>query len=434
MSKLDEAPRDEQAEASVLGAAMMSRAAVSKAVESLQAADFYVPKYAEIFDAIVALSSRAEPVDPITVSDELARSGSLVKLGGAVALHQLVESVPTAANVGYYVDIVSDRAVLRRLMEAGDRISAHAVAGSGTVDEAVESARTLVDSVSSRVVRDVHWIGDGLAGTFDELRGGATSVVPTQWSNLNGFIGGLRPGALYVIGARPGVGKTVVGLNLAAHCAESQAIGFASLEMSEDELRKRLLASTATVRLASLLDGSLGSMDWEALSAVEAEVRALRLSVFDSASSLSQVLSYARTLHRRGGLGLLVVDYLQLMTGDGRAESRQVEVSQFSRALKLLAKELQIPVIALSQLNRDSTGRKGGEPRISDLRESGSLEQDADVVLLLHRDTERKPRELKIIVAKNRHGRPGEVSLSWEGEYARAVELPFYPTALFNEK
>ncbi|MHA3682808.1 replicative DNA helicase [Leucobacter sp. HY1908] len=431
---VDETPRDELAERSVLGASMLSRRAAGDAVEALTVDDFYVPKYGTVFAAIAALVSRAEPVDAITVGDELSRAGELTRMGGPGLLHEMTEAVPTASNVGHYVEIVRERAVLRRLMEAGGQIVHSAVSGVGAVDEAVEAARSLVDGVSRRVVRDASWIGEGLSGTFEQLRSGAADAAPTLWSKLNAYIGGLRPGCLYVVGARPGVGKTVVGLNLAAGLAESRSVGFVSLEMSEEELRRRLLSAEATVHLGGLLDANLSVSDWEALSAAEGRVRALRLSVYDQASSLSQVLSYARTLHRRGGLGLLVVDYLQLMKGDGRAESRQVEVSEFSRALKLLAKELQIPVVALSQLNRESAGRKGGEPKISDLRESGSLEQDADVVLLLHRDEERKPGLLKIAVAKNRHGRPGDFTLNWEGKFARAVEMPWDPTAVLNER
>lgn len=426
----DVAPRDEHAEVAVLGAAMISRNAAAEAVELLAVADFYVPKHGTIFEAIRALHSRSEAIDAITVSDELSRAGELVKLGGPGLLHEMTAAVPAASNVSFYAGIVSERAVMRRLMEAGAAIAASATTGSVPVDAAVESARALVDGVSSRVVSDVQWLGDGLRGTYEALQGGEVAAVPTQWSALNGMIGGLRPGVLYVMGARPGSGKTTIGLNLAAHLAKQQAVGFVSLEMGEEELRRRVLSSEATVRLGGLLDGNLSSLDWEALSAVTEQVQRMRLAVLDSASTLAQVLSWARTLHRRGDLGLLVVDYLQLMKGDGRAESRQVEVSEFSRALKLLAKELRIPVIALSQLNRESAGRKDGEPKVSDLRESGSLEQDADVVLLLHRDQERSPTKLKCIVAKNRHGRPGDFTLTWEGQYARATEMPWSPTAM----
>lgn len=425
-------PRDERAEASVLGAAMLSRDAAAEVVELLTAADFYVPRHGTIFDAVQALVSRSEAVDSITVTDELLRVGAMEKIGGPAVVYELTSQVPTAANVGYYVDIVRERAVLRRLLAAGDQIAADAVKGEGSVDALVERARGVVDSVSGRTVRQVSMIGDGLSATLRGLRDGTESMMPTQWSKLNSFIGGLRPGALYVIGARPGVGKTVAGLNLATAAAENVLVGYASLEMSEDELRKRVLASEASVHLSGLLDARLSSSDWEAITEADARIRGLRLSVLENADSLSRVVSFARTLHRMGGLGLLVVDYLQLMRGDGRAESRQVEVSEFSRTLKQLAMELQIPVVALSQLNRESAGRKGGEPRISDLRESGSLEQDSDVVILLHRDEERRPAQMQMIVAKNRHGRPGELKLSFEGRFARVSEVPWDPTALLN--
>lgn len=431
MNRVEETPRDEQAEASVIGAALLTRAAAAEAVETLTVDDFYVPRYAIVFDAIRGLHGEAKPTDMIAVSDELHRRGELVKVGGFPLLSDLAGAVPTAANVGYYAEIVQERAILRRLMEAGDAIAATAVDGAAVPDEAVERARALVDSVSDRVVSTVSWIGDGTQRVFEAWRGEVSSATPTQWDLLNGFIGGLRPGAFYVIGARPASGKTTVGLNLAAHYAGlGQSVGFVSLEMTADELLQRLYAAEATVHLSGLLDGKLSASAWEAVGAVQEKITSMPLSVYDSAGSLAQVLSYARTLHRRGDLGLLVVDYLQLMKGDGRAESRQVEVSEFSRSLKLLAKELRIPVIALSQLNRESAGRKSGEPKISDLRESGSLEQDADVVLLLHRDQDRSPLKLKVIVAKNRHGRQGDFTLAWEGQYARASEMAWSPTAL----
>lgn len=431
----DREPRDEQAEASVLGAALLTRAAAAVAVETLSVDDFYVPKHGQVFEAIRGLVSRSEPVDAITVGDELQRRGDLLKVGGPAFVHQLAEEVPTAANVEFYAEIVRERAIARRLLGAGLKIVEAAAGAVDDVDALVESARAEVDRVSPRVHRHTGWVGDDLPGLWGELAGGVVQVEPTGWGVLDNFIGGFRPGDLYVLGARPGVGKSVVALNLAAAlAARGITVGFASLEMSAGELEKRLLSAEASVHLASVLDARVGASEWERLEAVRGRVAGMRLSFFDGAASLAQVLSYARTLHREGGLGLLVVDYLQLLAGDGRAENRQVEVSQFSRALKLLARELQIPVLALSQLNRGPAARKGGEPLISDLRESGSLEQDASVVLLLHRDEERAASKLKVIVAKNRHGRSGELTLQWEGKFARAVEMPWSPTALLNER
>lgn len=432
---IDAIPRDEAAEAAVLGAAMWSRDAAAEAVESLAPADFYSPRNEAVFEALAALVARSEPTDVIAVSDELQRRGELRKWGGPAFLHQMDGEVRSAYSVGHYIAIVRERAVLRRLFEAGRAISQAALDGAGEADAIVEAARARVDSVSPRTVRATHWIGETLPELWAELTSGVQVLERTGWDALDNLIGGLRPGALYVLGARPGAGKTAVALNLAAAvAARGPVVGYASLEMGEAELQRRLLAAEGSVHLSGLLDGKLTDSDWERLGVVRPKVDAMRLAVLDDAASLSRVLSFARTLHRQGGLGLLVVDYLQLMRGDGRAESRQVEVSEFSRALKLLAKELRVPVLALSQLNRESAGRKGGEPRISDLRESGSLEQDADVVLLLHRDEEHASAKLKVIVAKNRHGRVGEVGLHWEGRFARAVSMQWSPTALLNER
>jgi len=434
-SQWDREPRDEHAEASVLGAAMLAKTAAEIAVETLVASDFYVPKHEVIFEAIRGLLTRLEPVDPITVSDELQRRGDLARIGGPMLLHQLAGEVPTAANVNYYAEIVKDRAIARRLMAAGVRIVEASAGAVSDVDALVESARAEVDSVSPRVNRTLGWVGDDLAGLWTELAGGLVQVEPTGWGVLDNFIGGFRPGDLYVLGARPGIGKSVVALNVAAAlAARGITVGFASLEMSAGELEKRLLSAESSVHLASVLDSRISASEWERLDVARERIASMRLSFFDGAASLAQVMSYARTLHREGGLGLLVVDYLQLLGGSGKAENRQLEVSEFSRSLKLLARELQIPVLALSQLSRKSTERKGGEPMISDLRESGSLEQDASVVLLLHRNEEHASSKLKVIVAKNRHGRSGEVTLQWEGRFARAVEMPWSPTALLNER
>lgn len=440
-----EIPRDENAEASVLGACLISRRAVDEAVEMLMPEDFYLPKFQTVFETIRELASRREPVDVITVTDGLRARGLLRQIDGGALLAELSSFVPTAANSRFYIDIVREQAVLRRLMEAGECIVSAATSEETNPDAAVERARRLVDEVSRAVVTDIEWVGDGLNATFEQLRGDEEPAIPTPWSALNNRIGGLRPGALYVVGARPGVGKTVVGLNLAAHVARTHTVGFVSLEMTSEELRRRLLSAVGSVHLSSLLNRRIGDLAWQQLTEAEKTIRSMRLSIADQLSTLGQVLSYARTLHRRGNLGLLVVDYLQLMRGDRRAESRQIEVAEFSRALKLLAKELNIPVVALSQLNRESAGRKGGEPLISDLRESGALEQDADVVLLLHRNSDGRehrnqaggvslaPGLLKIIVAKNRHGRTGDVKLTWEGTYARAIEK-WSPTQLLEEK
>ncbi len=435
MSRDDLIPRNEAAELAVLGGALWDPAGAAEAIEMLSPSDFYVPKHEVVFEAISALQARTEPTDAIAVSDELKRRGDLGRVGGPAFVHQLTDGVVSAAAVGFHAEIVREQAILRRLMLAGDAIAQRAIEGVGETDAIVENARALIDGVSPRTVRSTHWIGESIPQLLREIEAGDVQVTPTGWDPVDRFIGGLRPGAFYVVGARPGVGKTVVALNLATQVARGGAtVGYASLEMGEGELQKRLLAAEGTVHLSGLLDGKLGAQDWERTRLAEQAVAGMRLAVIDDAATLARVLSFARTLHRQGGLGLLVVDYLQLLVGDGRAESRQVEVSQFSRALKMLARELQIPVVALSQLNRDSTGRKGGEPRISDLRESGSLEQDADVVLLLHRDEEHSPSKLKVIVAKNRHGRTAEASLAFEGQFARVVTMPWSPTALLNER
>lgn len=427
-----ELPANYEAERSVLGGLLLDPSYLNDVAAVIDdPAAFYDPKHEAIYRAILQIVATGGRPDAVTVTDFLTKSGELGKWQRPTICHELTADVVSPVLAVAHASVIADAAIRRRLAIAGQAIADDAVAGIGRPDELVEKARKLVDESSHRVVLDTGYLFGAVDEIVHELQQGEAQVTRTGWNALNGLIGGLRPGALYIVGARPGVGKTVVGLNLAVKFAGLGSVGFVSLEMSRSELVKRAISAEAGVKLSALIDGRTSIVDMEMINSVKSVVDSWRLSILDNAESLSQILLYARTLHRKGDLKLLVVDYLQLMRGDRKAESRQQEVSEFSRALKLLAKELQIPVVALSQLNRESANRKNNEPLISDLRESGSLEQDADVVILLHRE-KTKARRLKMIVAKNRQGRQGEVTLNFEGEFCRIVDKPFDPLGVFT--
>lgn len=420
-------PHDAVAEASVLGGMLLSRDAAFEVISVLEARDHYLPKHELVHEAIVALLGRGEPADAVTVVDELRRRGVLERVGGAAFPHELTSAVPTAANAVFYAEIVREKAILRRLVEAGIRITQRGYASEGDAAELAESARRELDEAAANAVAQVEPIGSAFSRLVDSLEE-RPRYVETPWRDLNALVGGLRPGGLYVIGARPGEGKTIMGLQLAAQLASSGPVAFSSLEMSRDELLTRLIAMRGKVHLTPLTTHALSDEDWERVSRVRPGILNLPLFVDDrSGVTVTQIRAWARSVSRRGQLAGVVVDYLQLITGGDRSRARHEVVGEISRQLKILARELGCPVLALSQLNRESVGKQGRRaPSLADLRESGSIEQDADVVLLLQRslDDDGKPGDrLGVHVAKNRHGQTGVRTLAWEGQFARVVDL-----------
>ncbi len=413
----------------VLSCMMFSREGALEALEVVSPSDFWNPKHEAIAEVIAEAVANNAPTDPLALSAAIsARSGVTPS-----ELYEIASDGRTAASAGFYAEALLQHAIRRRLQHAAAGINQLATEGDLPAAEIVEKAREMIDSTSSTVRVQTHTIGETLPGLWASLRE-PPQFVSTPWADLNRLIGGLRPGALTIVGARPGVGKTVIGLQLAKQLATVGACGFVSLEMTTQDLQKRLVAQTARVPLSLLVNNKLSENNWQAVKMVEAEMKSWQLFVAEGVETITQVRSFIRSLHRRGNLKGVVIDYLQLMTSGKQVESRQQEVSSFSRQLKLLALELNIPIVALSQLNRAVESRKDLRPQLSDLRESGSIEQDADVVILLHRDEQKRASEMDLIVAKNRSGMKGEVTLIWEGGLSRALTKGWTPSALIDEE
>ncbi|MEU8259707.1 replicative DNA helicase [Micromonospora sp. NPDC048999] len=386
-------PQDVAAEQCVLGGMLLSKDAIADVVEILKSNDFYRPVHATIFDAILDIYGRGEPADPITVAAALADSGDLARIGGAPYLHTLIASVPTAANAAYYARIVGERAVLRRLVEAGTRIVqlgyGTGQGGSRDVDDVVDLAQQAVYEVTEkRVSEDFAVLADMLQPTLDEIeavgaQGGVMTGVPTGFSDLDRLLNGLHPGQLIIVAGRPGLGKSTASMDFARNAAirANQAAAIFSLEMSKVEIVMRLLSAEARVPLHVLRSGQLSDDDWTKLARCMGEISEAPLFVDDTPSmNLMEIRAKARRLKQKHDLKLIVVDYLQLMTSPKRTESRQQEVADLSRGLKLLAKEVECPVIAVSQLNRGPEQRTDKRPQLSDLRESGCLTAETRLI------------------------------------------------------
>ncbi|HTJ40014.1 MAG TPA: replicative DNA helicase [Dactylosporangium sp.] len=434
-------PQDVAAEQSVLGGMLLSKDAVADVVEILKTHDFYKPAHSIIFDAILDLYGRGEPADAVTVAATLTDSGNIAKIGGAPYLHTLMTTVPTAANASYYARIVAERAVLRRVIEAGTRIVqlGYGSAGQGgrDVDDVVDLAQQAIyDVTEKRVSEDFAVLAEMLQPTLDEIeavgaQGGMMTGVPTGFSDLDRLLNGLHAGQLIIVAGRPGLGKSTAAMDFsrAASVKHNMASAIFSLEMSKVEIVMRLLSAEARVPLHVLRSGQLSDDDWTKLARRMGEISEAPLFVDDTPNmNLMEIRAKARRLKQRHDLKLIVVDYLQLMTSPKRTESRQQEVADLSRGLKLLAKEVECPVVAVSQLNRGPEQRTDKRPQLSDLRESGSIEQDADVVILLHRDDyydKESPRagEADFIVAKHRNGPTDTVTVAAQLHLSRFIDM-----------
>jgi len=430
-------PHDIAAEQCVLGGMLLSKDAISDVLEVIRPADHYRPAHQIVHETIMDLYGRGEPADAVTVAAELTKRGDIGKIGGAPYLHTLIASVPTAANAGYYARIVRERAILRRLVEVGTRIVQLGYAGDADADELVDRAQAEVYSVTERRVSDDYLpLSEIMPGALVEIesigsRGGTMTGVPTGFADLDALTNGLHSGQMIVIAARPALGKSTLALDLAraASIKSRLASVIFSLEMSRNEITMRLLSAEARVPLHSMRTGQMSDDDWTRLARRMSEVADAPLFIDDSPNmSMMEIRAKCRRLKQQHDLRLVIIDYLQLMSSPKRVENRQQEVSELSRSLKLLAKELNVPVIAVAQLNRGPEQRTDKKPMLSDLRESGSIEQDADVVILLHREDayEREsPRagEADFIVAKHRNGPTTTVTVAFQGHYSRFVDM-----------
>ena len=432
-------PHDPAAEQSVLGGMLLSKDAIADVLEVLRPGDFYRPAHQSVYDAVLDLYARGEPADPVTVSAELDRRGELRRIGGAPYLVTLTQTVPTAANAGYYANIVAEKAILRRLVEAGTRIVQYGYGGADGQDvaEVVDRAQAeIYDVTERRTAEDFVPLEELLQPTMDEIdsiasRGGISLGVPTGITELDEVTNGLHSGQMIIVAARPGVGKSTLGMDFMRSCSvrHGMASVIFSLEMSRTEIVMRLLSAEAKIKLGDMRSGRMSDDDWTRLARRMSEISEAPLFVDDSPNlTMMEIRAKARRLKQRHDLKLVVVDYLQLMTSGKKVESRQQEVSEFSRSLKLLAKELEVPVVAISQLNRGPEQRTDKKPMVADLRESGSLEQDADMVILLHRPDafERDdPRggEADLILGKHRNGPTATITVAHQLHLSRFVDM-----------
>lgn len=430
-------PQDLQAEESLLGAMLLSRDAIAIASERLRSDDFYKPAHGHIYEAITSLAGAGDPTDPVTVASELERAGVLDHAGGRAALLHLQAGVPAISNAGRYARDIEDCAALRRLIAAAGELAELGYESRHDVRGALDKAEALVFELAKRRVTDTtSRFEDLLDASLDRLeqlyeRGEAITGLHTGFTDLDELLGGLQPGALYVIGGRPGMGKTAIALNMATHAAadsKTPTLVF-SLEMSRLELTQRILCAEARIDSKRVRNGQLYERDWARVTAAIDRLADIPLWIDDDPSlSIMELRAKARRLASKHDLGLIVVDYVQLMTGRRGAENRQLEVAEISRGLKVLARELNCPVVALSQLSRNVEGREDKRPKLSDLRETGALEQDSDVVLFCYRDEVYKPTSddrgtAEILVSKHRNGPVGQVRLSYQSEFTRFGNL-----------
>ena len=431
-------PHHLDAEKSVLGAMMQSPEAVMLAQESLKSADFYDPAHRELFDAMTRLSAMGRPVDLVTLDEELTRRGTLDGVGGLEYLIALNQFVPTAANVGAYIRIVDDKATLRRLIDASASISQACYAGDQETLEILAAAEKSIYDITMRkggeMLEPVHAITAAAFERFERLEKnrGKLDGVATGFKDLDRVLTGMHPGEFLLLAARPSMGKTSIGMNIIANAAirDHARCAVFSLEMPAEQLVMRLLCSQANVDMQAARRGALTLDDWSKLA--DALVTLSDAPIYiDSTSGITvpEVRSKARRLQMERGLDLILIDYLSLMTATGRNASRQEEVSSISRALKGLAQELKIPVLVLQQLSRANTNRSDHRPVLSDIRDSGAIEQDADVVMFLHREAYYNPEAEKkngaeLIIAKQRNGPLGTIDLIWNAAYTKFTDDP----------
>ena len=432
-------PQNIEAEQAVLGAMLISKEAIAEAAQILNSEDFYREAHRIVFEAMMELSNKNQAVDNLTVVEQLNKENNLEKVGGIAFVTALANTVPTAANVAFYAKIVREKALMRKLINTATEIAAMGYEDNKDVDTILDKSEKMILQVAAnRKTGDFMPINQIVIDTFSKIetlyesKGGLTGL-PTGFKDLDKLTAGLQPSDLILVAARPSMGKTAFTLNIASYVAtrENKPVAFFSLEMSKEQLMQRMLCAEGLVESQRLRVGDLDEQDWQRLINAADKFSKAPLYIDDTPGiTIMELRSKARRLQQEKGLSLILIDYLQLMQGRGNrnGDNRQQEISEISRSLKSLARELNVPVIALSQLSRSVESRQIKKPMLSDLRESGSLEQDADIVMFLYREdyynaeTENK-NITDVIVAKHRNGPVDTVQLFFHKEFTKFADL-----------
>ncbi|MCC0633323.1 MULTISPECIES: replicative DNA helicase [Clostridioides] len=426
-------PHSVESEQSILGSILLDKDAIITVTETIRPDDFYKEAHKIIYECMITLSNKGEPIDLITLTEELRKQGHLNDIGGISYITSLSTIVPTTSNVKYYADIVKEKSVLRKLIKASNEIINLGYSGATKIEDVLEQAEKRIFDISQeKTSDDFKSINLVLMDAYDMIEKLYTNKsdvtgITTGFKDLNKKINGLQRTDLILVAARPAMGKTAFSLNLVQNAAlkGDASVAVFSLEMSKEQLVQRMLSSQSSVELKKIKTGTLNDNDWPRIIDAMAVLSDAKIHIDDTPGiKISELRSKCRKLKIEKGLDLVLIDYLQLMEGEGNNESRQQEISKISRSLKVLAKELNCPVVALSQLSRAPEQRADHRPMLSDLRESGAIEQDADIVMFLYRDeyyhADSESKNIgEIIIAKNRHGETGSVELVWLGEVQR---------------
>ncbi len=434
-----ELPYSQEAELAVIGSALTNSHSVAESAEIIKPRDFYFPQNREIYSAILELFNENLAIDFITVSNRLSQNDKLEAVGGVTYLRNAATNVPTTRHVTYYSTIIKDKSTLRTLIQCAAAIADMAYSEADKVERVVDRAEQLIFDVSEANERgDILPVSEIFLGSYQELvensmnKNGITGL-DTGFTELNRRTGGFHGGELLLIAGRPGMGKSSFAVNIAEHVSMSlkKTVAIFNLEMPREQIVNRIICSQALVNSNKIRTGDINGDDWEKIGAIVDRVATAPMYIDDTATiTVAEIRAKCRRLKQTKNLELIIIDYLQLMQSSGRTENRQQEISEISRSLKILAKELNIPVIALSQLSRASESRSDKRPILSDLRESGAIEQDADLVMFLYREDYYKKETdennlAECIIAKNRNGETGTFKLGWKGEYTKFRNVEF---------
>ncbi|NLK96751.1 replicative DNA helicase [Defluviitalea saccharophila] len=430
-------PHNIEAEQSVLGSMIIDREAIASAAEILRGDDFYRPDHKMIFEACIELFNQGAPVDLVTLKSRIEEKGLLEQIGGIAYLSELASSVPTSAHIKQYAKIVESKSILRRLIKASQDIMGLSYEAKEDVNTILNQAeQSIFHILQNKHTEDFSSMREVLLSAFEKIEQiyrnqGKVTGLSTGFIDLDYKTAGLQPSDLILVAARPSMGKTAFALNIAQHAAVREKVPIAvfSLEMSKEQLVNRMLCAEAMIDAQKLRTGAMNQEDWVKIARAMGTLAEAPIYIDDTPGiSVMEMRAKCRRLKLEKGLGLILIDYLQLMSGSGKSDSRQQEISEISRSLKALAREMEAPVIALSQLSRACETRADHRPMLSDLRESGAIEQDADVVMFLYRDeyyhpdTEKK-NQAEVIIAKQRNGPTGTVDLVWLGQYTKFANM-----------